>query len=553
MRYGSICSGVEAATLAWKPLDWEAAFFAEVEPFPSEVLRQKFGATRPLRPLDPEEAENAKDRKLRERWLKYINTMPEDGKIKNLGDFTKIEKEDYDENIDLLVGGTSCQAFSVAGLRKGLADSRGNLSLEFARLAYRCNARWILWENVPGVLSSHGGKDFAAILSLLCGWEVEVPVLRRKKTGEVVRGWKNSGIVTGAPGCYGVAWRIIDAQYTGVDGFSRALPQRRRRIFLVGNLGGWERAAAVLFEPPVLLGDHPPQRKAGTGVARNLTASTGGASGKEQQLTFVDEYGIPLNALCMAHGQGGAEVMKNHAPTLSCNHEAPIVCRESGQGFWQEDKASGTVKVNGAEPTTVVCFDARGFGNGKVVPNITGDHASRVNDYLPVVVEEPKGSFGFLPGQGSAAGSIGFEEELSPTLRSNCDSYGVLSYGIAENITNHQPKNDDNRNGVCCFTQNDAGRDCSENIAPTLRSGGTDGGAINQVIARHGTVRRLTPLEAERLMGFPDNHTKIQYNSQTISQCPDGPRYKACGNSFCVNCVRWIGMRIQMVEDFYHE
>ena len=467
MRYGSICSGVEAATLAWEPLGWQAAFFAEVEPFPCEVLRQKFGATRPLRTLDPAEATSEADRKQRESWKRYIAKMPEGGNIKNLGDFTKIAKEDYDGDIDLLVGGTSCQAFSIAGLRKGLDDSRGNLALEFARLAYRCNAKWLLWENVPGVLSSHGGQDFAAILSLLCGWEVEVPVAGVRK-GEVIRRWFNSGIITEAPGCYGLAWRIIDAQYARVDGFSRAIPQRRRRLFLVGCAGGWERAAAVLFESPELLGNSPPQRQTGTGVARNLTASLGGASGKEQQFTFVDEHGRPLNALaaktleaadgditrmenpnliCMAHGQGRAEVMEDHAPTLSCNHEAPIVCRESGQGFWQKDEAAGTVKVNGAEPTTVECYDARGLGSGDVSPNITGDHASRTNDYLPVVVEQ-KEAFGFLPGQGSGAGSIGFEKELSPTLRSSCDSYGVLSFGIAENIINRQPQNGGNGTSV---------------------------------------------------------------------------------------------------------
>ena len=567
MRYGSICSGVEAATLAWGPLGWHPAFFAEVEPFPCEVLRQKFGATRPLRPLDPAEATSPIDRKQRENWASYLARLPEGGTIRNLGDFTRIEKEDYDGNIDLLIGGTPCQAYSVAGLRKGLADPRGNLALEFARLAFRTGAKWTLWENVPGVLSSNGGKDFAAFLSLLCGWEVEVPVVGHAK-GEVVRRWFNSGIIAGAPGCYGLAWRIIDAQYARVDGFPRAVPQRRRRLFLIGCAGGWERAAAVLFESPELLGHTPPQRQTGSGVARNLTASLGGASGKEQQLTFVDAQGQPLNALCMAHGQGCAEVMEDHAPTLSCNHEAPIVCRESGQGFWQKDDAAGTVKVNGAEPTTVVCYDARGMGNGEVSPNITGDHAARTNDYLPVVVEQ-KESFGFLPGQGFGAGSIGFEQELSPTLRSSCDSYGVLSFGIAENIIDRLPENGGNGSGVnedvqftlnatgvhgvCCFTQNDAGRDCAYNIAPTLRSGGSGGGAINPAIASHGTVRRLTPVEAERLMGFPDNHTLIEWNGKAASECPDGARYKACGNSMCVNVIRWLGLRIQAVEDSDHE
>ena len=140
MRYASVCSGVEAASLAWEPLGWRPAWFAEVEPFPSAVLMHRFGATRPLRPLDPNDASSDKDRKTRESWMRQIAAMPETGSIPNLGDFTLIKDSDYDKNIDLLVGGCPCQSFSVAGLRKGLTDARGNLSLEFVKLAYNSNA-----------------------------------------------------------------------------------------------------------------------------------------------------------------------------------------------------------------------------------------------------------------------------------------------------------------------------------------------------------------------------------------------------------------------------
>jgi DNA (cytosine-5)-methyltransferase 1 len=562
MRYGSICSGVEAATLAWEPLGWEPAFFAEVEPFPCAVLMQKFGATKPKCVLVPDEADSEKERKQRELWKTQIDKFPNGGDIPNLGDFTKITKDDYDGKIDLLVGGFPCQAFSVAGLRKGFDDPRGNLALKFAELAFGTGARWILGENVPGLLSHDKGKSFAALLSALCGWEVEVPVLRKKKNGNIARGWKNSGIVTPADGRYGLAWRTLDAQFVRVDGYPRAVPQRRRRIFLIGNIDGWERAAAVLFEPGCLRGDTPPERKAGAGIARNLMASSGGVSGKEQQHTFVDEHGRPLNALCAAHGQGNAEVCEEKSPTLNCNHEAPIICnsirmregksgsgkgpllgdnishtlgvgnnqtiicRESGQGFWQEDEASGTVKVNGAEPTTVVCYDARGNGPGDVSPNLTGGHADRVNDYMPVILEGK-------------------------------------SYGIAENIINRKVKNGGNGvgvqkelqytlntsapHGVCCFVKNDAARDYSEDVAMTLRS------QAEHAVSYHSTVRRLMPVECERLMGFPDNHTRIEWNGKPAEECPDTPRYKACGNAFTVNCAYWIGMRIQMVEDFLNE
>ena len=550
MRYGSICSGVEAATLAWEPLGWQPAFFAEVEPFPCAVLMQKFGATKPKRILEPDEADTEKDRKQRELWQKKIETFPEDGIIPNLGDFTKIEKEDYDGKIDLLVGGTPCVAFSYAGLRKGMADPRGNLTLEFIRLAYRLGVRWFVWETVPGVLSSNRGTDFAAVLSLLCGWEVEVPIVGSSK-GKPVRRWRNSGIVTGAPGAYGLAWRTLDAQFVRVDGYPRAVPQRRRRIFLIGYLGSWEYPATVLFEPGCLRGDTPPQRQAGAGIARNLTASVGGVSGKEQQHTFVDEHGRPLNALsaktleaadgditrmedpnlvCMAHGQGHAEALADQSPTLNCNHEAPIICnsirmregkfgggkgpligsnishtlgvgndqtiicRESGQGFWREDKASGTVKVNGAEPTTVVCD--KSFGIAETIINRKAKNGGN---------------------------GIGIQEELQYTL---------------DTAAPH---------GVCSFVKNDAARDYSKDVAMTLRS------QAEHAVSYRSTVRRLMPVEAERLMGFPDGHTQIEWNSKPKDECPDTPRYKACGNAFCVNVARWIGMRIQMVEDFFNE
>ena len=229
MNYGSVCSGIEAASLAWNPLGWRAKFVAEVEPFPSAVLCRRWNASRPKRPLDPAEAHNEKDRKLRESWKKQIERLPADGLVPNLGDFTKIQKGDYDGEIDLLVGGCPCQSYSLAGLRKGLSDPRGNLSLEFVKLAYRTGARLLVFENVPGILSSgDGGSDFAGFLSLLCGWEVKPPA----------DGWRRCGIVSPAPGCFGVAWRILDAQYTRVPEFPGAVPQRRGQAQIGGKQCG---------------------------------------------------------------------------------------------------------------------------------------------------------------------------------------------------------------------------------------------------------------------------------------------------------------------------
>ena len=196
MRYGSVCSGIEAASVAWHPLGWRPSFFSEIDPFPRAVLKHRF-------PNVPAH-----------------------------GDFTTIQSGDYDA-IDLLVGGTPCQSFSVAGLRGGMADERGNLALEYLRLAQRLRPRWLVWENVPGVLSSNGGRDFGSILG----------------------GMGQLG--------YGFAYRVLDAQFVRVDGYPRAVPQRRRRVFVVGHLGDWRPAAAVLFERASLRWDIAPRRKTG--------------------------------------------------------------------------------------------------------------------------------------------------------------------------------------------------------------------------------------------------------------------------------------------------
>jgi DNA (cytosine-5)-methyltransferase 1 len=193
MIFGSVCSGIEAASAAWEPLGWKSAFFSEFEAFPSAVLAHHYPET------------------------------------PNYGDMTKF-KEWPDHAINLLVGGTPCQSFSVAGLRKGMDDPRGNLALTYLAIADKYRPRWLVWENVPGVLSSNGGRDFGSFLGAL-----------------------------GQLG-YGFAYRVLDAQYFGVA-------QRRRRVFVVGYLGDWRRAAAVLFERESLSGHPAPCRSAREDVA----------------------------------------------------------------------------------------------------------------------------------------------------------------------------------------------------------------------------------------------------------------------------------------------
>lgn len=191
MRYLSVCSGIEAATVAWHPLGWTPAAFSEIEKFPAAVLQHHYPH------------------------------------VPNLGDMTNFKEWNIGD-IDLLVGGTPCQSFSVAGLRKGLDDPRGNLALVYLAIAERFRPRWVLWENVPGVLSSYTGNEPPSDLEEGQEWEAE-------ETSDF-----ECFTTALAKIGYGWAYRVLDAQYFGV-------PQRRRRVFVIGHLGDWRRAAAVLF------------------------------------------------------------------------------------------------------------------------------------------------------------------------------------------------------------------------------------------------------------------------------------------------------------------
>jgi len=206
IRFLSVCSGIEAASVAWAPLGWRAAAFSEIEHFPCSLLAHHYPS------------------------------------VPNLGDMTQFQEWPDLGSIDLLCGGTPCQSFSVSGLRKGLADPRGNLMLTFGAIAAKHRPRWMVWENVPGVLSSDGGRDFGSFLGLL---------------GELG---------------YGFAYRVLDAQYTG-------LAQRRKRVFVIGCLGSWQRAAAVLFERHSLSGHPAPSREARQGIAVGALAGTSPCGG----------------------------------------------------------------------------------------------------------------------------------------------------------------------------------------------------------------------------------------------------------------------------------
>ena len=451
MRYGSVCSGIEACTVAWHGMAWEPQWFSEIEKFPNAVLQHH-----------------------------YPNVL-------NLGDMTKLhERKEFNERpIDLLVGGTPCQSFSVAGLRKGLDDPRGNLALHFLKLVETKQPRWVVWENVPGVLSSRTTDDRG---------------IEHYDFDSFTAGLGQLG--------YGVAWRILDAQYFGV-------PQRRRRVFVVGYLGDWRPATAVLFERQSLSGDNPPSRKTrqevtgstGNGTSNSCEQSNNGKSDsgkKSKRTTYQPEVSPAIKArdakgvssdgdgdgdgapLIVLDDQGGSQMTVDQSGSVGTMREnqhqhqhQPIV--------FQQRSADGHARVSadGNVPT----LDRMAGGQREpcvVLPALVsnGDAHSGFRD--------EKGLVAFKAGQGAGAGSLGLSENVTPTLGSG----NVL-------------------NGI-----------------PSLQSG--------------MMVRRLTPRECERLQGFPDDYTLIPYGKKPAS---DGPRYKALGNSMAVPVMKWIGKRIELVEE----
>ncbi|UOF81995.1 cytosine specific methyltransferase [Caudoviricetes sp.] len=377
VKYLSVCSGIEAATVAWHDLGWKAVGFSEIEKFPSQVLEHHY---------------------------------PE---VPNLGDMTKYKEWNLGA-VNLLVGGTPCQSFSVAGLRKGLEDPRGNLMLTYCGILDRFRPDWFVWENVPGVLSSNGGRDFGSFLGAVA------------ELG------------------YGFAYRVLDAQYFGVA-------QRRRRVFVVGCFGDWESAAKVLFEPESLRRDTKKSRKTREETAKRLTTGIGSRLDAESD-TFVTCF-EPRSP------DGHARVIGDISPTLNT--------------------------MGGGQRQPCVAYSLQGAG-------VTSQNAN----------------------------GSGYKEEQSFTLNVT-DVHGV-AYGFEPGIAKRE-------GNPARFI---------ENKTPTIRANMGD----NQTsMASSMAVRRLTPIECERLQGFPDNYTDIKPKGK---ETPDGPRYKALGNSMAVPVMRWIGKRI---------
>lgn len=421
MRYLSVCSGIEAASVAWSHLGWHAAGFSEIEPFPCSVLQHRF---------------------------------PD---VKNYGDMTRFEEWDIGP-VDVLVGGTPCQSFSIAGLRGGLDDQRGNLALVYCRILQAYRPRWFVWENVPGVLSSSGGRDFGSILGAMA------------ELG------------------YSFAWRILDAQYFGV-------PQRRRRVFIVGHLGDWRRPAAVLFEPGCVRRDPEKSGKAGKNVAA-LTATGVGTCGADDN---QGQAGHLIAHLLRGEGFDASEDGTGRGTPLVT---VPSITSHYGRGV-DSDCTSPLVSSTGA---IAHCLNAGGMGR---------------QDYeteTMVVAFNSK----------TDAADFG---ATSATLRAmnHAGSHANAGGQIAIAFSGRD-RGDDGRG--YCREPNITGpiTETVDATKPPRIAGPTTG------------VRRLTPLECERLQGFPDHWTLVPHRGKPAA---DGPRYKAIGNSMAVPIMRWIGERIE--------
>ncbi|SXD90012.1 phage N-6-adenine-methyltransferase [Klebsiella quasivariicola] len=400
MIYGSICSGIEAATIAWEPLGWNAAWFSEIEAFPSAVLA--------------------------ERWPEVVN----------LGDMTKIAAAVRAGEVqapDVMVGGTPCQAFSIAGLRNGLSDARGQLTLSYVELANAIDDKRIergeeeaifVWENVPGVLTSHDNA-FGCFLAGLAGESCELEPSGGK--------WSHSGCVYGPQRA--IAWIVKDAQYFGVA-------QRRKRVFVVASARKGFDPGQVLFESEGVRRDTPPSREPQTAVAA-LTARGVGTCGADD----------------------------NQA-------QAGHIIAECANG-----DISHTLKAEG--------FDGSEDGTGRGIPVIAF-------------------------GGGNTGGNIDVAACL--TAKGQRIDFEVETFAV------HGTQDPDT----------------NLELAHTLgRNHGQENAISNGV-----QVRRLMPVECERLQGFPDNHTLISWRGKEATECPDGPRYRAIGNSMAVPVMRWIGERI---------
>jgi DNA (cytosine-5)-methyltransferase 1 len=586
LRFLSVCSGIEAASVAWHTLGWQAVAYSEIEKFPSAILAHHY---------------------------------PD---VPNLGDFTKIDVTTLGR-VDILAGGTPCQAFSVAGLRQSLADARGNLSLEFVRLAHELSAnnglRNAVWENVVGVLSTKDNA-FGCFLGGLVGADDAVVPSERPADGKSRKHWKwrkggrypvldddgeetgeysirepwhalswpSAGMVSGPKGR--AAWRVLDAQYFGVA-------QRRRRVIVVADFGNGADPAAVLFEPEGVFRHSPPSRETGKDVAPTISARTKGGGGLgtdfdlDGGLLHVPEiarcvatregssqdyetttmvavevaptmraggnktggdrpYGTDVDtcdSLAVVHsiqagalrtnpdsGPDGVGVQEGIAYTLEARSEVQAICitGEISHALTAEGHDASEDGSGRRAPIVCVHADAIGRSGDAATPSLDAAGVSRIRDPGMGVIDDGT-SYNLMANGQPHAVAIPFDttQITSPLNRSSPkdgDPCHPLSAGA------HPP--------AVAFQTSQSGVRVGE-VHATLDS--NNGSRRHNGAVVGSAVRRLTPMECERLQGFPDGYTDIPWRGKPTS--PDGPRYKALGNSWAVPKFAWLGKRIAVL------
>ncbi|EIR3587920.1 Dam family site-specific DNA-(adenine-N6)-methyltransferase [Salmonella enterica] len=466
MRYGSVCSGIEAASVAWESLGWQPAWFAEIEAFPSAVLAH--------------------------HW-------PD---VTNLGDMTGIAAAVHAGDVeapDMLVGGTPCQAFSIAGLRYGLADKRGQLSLSYVELANAIDDKRrergeeeaiTVWENVPGVLSSKDNA-FGCFIGALAGESCELQPAGGK--------WPNAGCVYGPSRI--VAWRVLDAQFFGVA-------QRRRRVFVVASARKEFDPAEVLFEFDSLRRDTPPRREPQTAVTTDTGSGIEGGS-------HWDNPANPHPTLNQANNIGG----------IGASNQEVFSQRGAGLASGAYSDISRTLLAKENDST-----------------------AEDLDTYI------------LAYGGGNTGGNIDVATACTAHgVRMDFDTETFAVHGTQDPDTNHElahtlGRNHGQENVIITEPYTIAIRGREEGSTVEVHNDGTANALLTPNGGRAGIgvgavgwgmqVRRLTPVECERLQGFPDNHTLISWRGKDAADCPDGQRYKAIGNSMAVPVMRWIGERI---------
>lgn len=510
MRYLSLFSGMEAAHIAWAPLGWECVGVAEIDPAACALLRHRLPGVPNLGSV----------------------TDITDGAVAKLG------------RIDVVIGGSPCQDLSVAGKRAGLSGSRSSLFHEQLRIFHAartlCGARWLVWENVPGAFSSNKGRDFAVVVGEMAGCRLAVPA----------EGWGNEGVALGDNGL--VEWSVLDSQWFGVA-------QRRRRVFAVLDTGDWANRPPVLLEPDRLRGDSAPRREAGQSVAGTLAGGARRSSGYSTD----DVWLVPSIARCVTTGEGA------RLDGESCTfipETCGTICADSHPGAYTgQDAYTGRLIPEVAHTLRADGFDASEDGTGRGTPlvpvafNWQGGGIQTTLGYDPDsettgtlhVGQVPAIAFGCKDSDPARS----LSNDVAPTLRAmgHADSHANAGGQLAV--------------AIGCDTYNGS---LTGEVAATLSTQSGDGVSAGPSVMQGMAVRRLTPVECERLQAAPDNWTLVpklgrprtqrknepdahyaaylERHSGGVDLGPmmaDGPRYKMLGNSFTATVIRWIGHQIE--------